>query len=680
MSRAHKPSSIDIITRILDQICPIVNIKIRTNTPGWFTPEIIEMINQKRDLTNMLKTSPNDVLFEQLQTCKRRLKKMLRKAKQGVIITSLGDNHTNSRKFWKILNDDLGLSNKSCQDSCTQLRKDDGTMYTGLDLSNFLSNYYASNGKRLAEDIDTTGVVLDEDYFPVACSTFDFQFVPLSVIEKYIRKIDICKSSGILIISSKLMKDALPVLSVELTHIINESISQRSFPDKWALGLVTPIPKGGDPYDPNNWRPITILPIPSKIMERALHYQIINYFENNNYLHHNQHGFRKNVSTATAIFRLTMDLFEAFDSGLSSSCVFVDYRKAFETLDHDLLLLKLRKYGFGEKSVELLSSYLRNRRHIVKCHKSKSSETIVPYGVPQGSILGPALFIVYANDLLFLMEKINGCHIEMYADDTVLYTSNASPVGAMSDMTNYVTILNKWCILNKLTINFKKTKHMLVPRHENDEISVSLNKIKVGDQELENVASYHYLGIDLDKQLNFEKMVDSTFNKANRKLYLLKRIRPFITSSVANRVYKAHILPILDYADFLIDSCTKKKVENLEKVQKRAMHIIDNKAHFGLNYNDLLQLYSLKPLIERRVEHQLCLMYRLSHNSEYVKKHRPTINLRSNAKVKFPTRTTKLTMVLNSPYYRCVRLWDQLPENIQKATSKVKFKLAVKNQ
>ena len=144
---------------------------------------------------------------------------------------------------------------------------------------------------------------------------------------------------------------------------------------------------------------------------------------------------------------------------------------------------------------------------------------------------------------------------------------------------------------------------MLVPRHENDEISVSLNKIKVGDQELENVASYHYLGIDLDKQLNFEKMVDSTFNKANRKLYLLKRIRPFITSSVANRVYKAHILPILDYADFLIDSCTKKKVENLEKVQKRAMHIIDNKAHFSLNYNDLLQLYSFKPLIERRVEH-----------------------------------------------------------------------------
>ena len=230
---------------------------------------------------------------DKLAACKRELRKMLRKDKQDLVMTSLNDNHTNSRKFWKILNEDLGLKSKNAQDTCVQLHTGDGSTCEGQDLSSFLRNYYATNGKLLAEAIPNTPLGTHEDCFPEIRTTFKFRFVPLTVIEKYINKIDITKSSGIPGISTRLFKDAFRVLSVELTHIINESLDQSIFPDAWAVGTITPIPKGGDSHDPGNWRPITILPLPSKIMECAVHYQLLNFFEENGYLHKNQHGFQK---------------------------------------------------------------------------------------------------------------------------------------------------------------------------------------------------------------------------------------------------------------------------------------------------------------------------------------------------------------------------------------------------
>ena len=196
---------------------------------------------------------------------------------------------------------------------------------------------------------------------------------------------------------------------------------------------------------------------------------------------------------------------------------------------------------------------------------------------------------------------------------------------------------------------------------------------------MENVSIYHYLGIDLDKNLSFEKMVENTFSKANKKLYLLKKIRPYITCSIANTVYKTHVLPILDYADFLIDSCIKRKVGTLDQIQKRAVHTIDGKTNFGQSFEGLMNIYGLRPLIKRREEHQLSMMYRLSGNIDFIDNRRPVINLRSNTKIKFPMRHTRLSKIINSPYYRAVRLWDRLSAETQRATTKVKFKIAVRS-
>ena len=167
---------------------------------------------------------------------------------------------------------------------------------------------------------------------------------------------------------SELIGDAFLSLNVEFTHLRNESLSQGIFPLKWAIGNITPIPKEGSPLDPGNWRPITILPLPSKIMERAVHYQLVNYFEENSYFHNRQHGFREKHSTITAINQVLRHVYDAYDLGKSTSCSFTDYKKAFETLD--ILLQKLKMYGLTDHSLTWMSSYLANRRHRVTCNKN----------------------------------------------------------------------------------------------------------------------------------------------------------------------------------------------------------------------------------------------------------------------------------------------------------------------
>ena len=311
---------------------------------------------------------------------------------------------------------------------CSRIRNDTGEMIEGDDLVNFMGHYYAENGKRLASAFTDSNVISQPDDVD-GDGNFLFRFIPLDIVEKYVNSIDISKSSGITDISSKLIRDAFKVLTVELTFIINESLRLEVFPDDWALGSITPIPKEGDRLDPGNWRPITILPIPSKLMEKAVHYQIITFLDDSNYLDVRQHGFRKGKSTSTAIMEITRKLFSNYNQNLHTSCVFVDYKKASETLDHKITLQKLKQLGFDASSLRWVESYLGNRRHIVKCANMSSSEINVHYGVPQGSILGPLYFIIYVNDFFTKISTRNNLSIIMYADDTVLLRIDTSGGG-----------------------------------------------------------------------------------------------------------------------------------------------------------------------------------------------------------------------------------------------------------
>ena len=278
---------------------------------------------------------------------------------------------------------------------------------------------------------------------------------------------------------------------------------------------------------------------------------------------------------------------------------------------------------------------------------------------------------MYVNDLINNVINNTEANIIMYADDTVLLVKNVQAGTATENMQLVLDNVEDWCRRNKLTVNAKITKHMLVLRSRDCMDKVDSLKVKFSDTALSNVPTYKYLGVDLDRNLTYENAVHNTYLKANKKLFTLRKIRPYISQEVSVLIYKQYILPILDYADFLFDSTTKHELYSLDKVQDRAMRLI-GRGH--INNRAVENMYNIEPLKDRRHRHHLALMYRLSRIDRYIDADRPDITLRSRNKIKFQTPRTKLTKVMNSPFYRGARLWDMLAEEVQKATTKVRFK------
>ena len=377
----------------------------------------------------------------------------------------------------------------------------------------------------------------------------------------------------------------------------------------------------------------------------------------------------KGHSTASAIFEYIQFLYGNFDHLNVTSSIFVYYSKAFDTIDHDILIRKLLLYKFDKNSVKWFKNYLSNRKQFVKLESGIVSKPMcVTMGVPQGSILGPFLFLIYINDLTYTLRNCDS-NITLYADDTILYSADKDMYRVCAKNRNTLARLCEWCNLNRLTINVGKTKHMVVQKDMISEVDIPVL----------NVHKYNYLGVIVDDKLLFDEFVDSKYNKVNVRILQLMRMRQFITTDTALTIYKQMIIPLFDYADFMVESASKIKITKLERLQEKALKCIENACQKKVDVDLLYGKYGVQPLRLRYREHIGCFMYRQSKKPGISDPFRPAINLRSNKKVKFKRDTKyRYQIYLKSPRIRGVRVWDMLPATVQKATTKVKFKTLIK--
>ena len=224
------------------------------------------------------------------------------------------------------------------------------------------------------------------------------------------------------------------------------------FPDSWSVGKISPIPKTGKySLDPKDWRPITQIPLPGKLLERILHDQIYAYFDNNNLFYNQQYGFRKEKSNGQAIFDVLQNLFEKWNKKLYSGCIFVDFSKAIERVDHEILIAKLKLYGFDDLSLKFMKNYITTRTQVTTIGEYTSEAKSVRCGTAQGSILGPLIYIIYVNDVLGLFE--NDKNLYLYADDMLIMASHNNVEHMMYILQNRMDKIYNWCEKNKLTIN-----------------------------------------------------------------------------------------------------------------------------------------------------------------------------------------------------------------------------------
>ena len=469
------------------------------------------------------------------------------------------------------------------------------------------------------------------------------------------------------------LKDAMSILLLEFTHLMNECLNSSVMPKSWKIGTVTPIPKGSASLNVGEYRPVSVLPCPSKVLERIVYNQLVYFSETNALLDKRQHGFRKGFSTASAIMEVTDFLYESIDNGCYVHCAFIDYSKAFDTLNHDILFVKLNNLGIGKGVLDWCKDYLSNRFQSVKLGNEKSPLLPITCGVPQGSILGPLYFIIYVNDLLeeFIGDEVG---ITLYADDTVLYTKGRDSKRAVQLLNRGLEKLSTWCINNKLAINVKKTKHLVLsPPHRAKEV----HHVMLNGEPLDTVRNYNYLGVIIDDCLTFENFLKEKGNKMNARIYQLGKLRKFLTSDIACHIYKQTILPTAEYADLIVESGPPDKVSRLQRLQDKAIRIIDNGRHGNLDVNIVSNLYRISPLNIRRAEHLGLVMYRLRDDVSRLETNRPAVHLRGRNKIKFKRYKRNNEKYLRSIFSRGVTIWDRIPESVQRSTTKVKFKHAI---
>ena len=656
--------------------CPERNMRLRNVRPGWMTIDTVEAINDKYRLYRLAKCTKTEQDWVNYKQARKHAARLLKNTKEQFIVQEIDNCGDDSRKLWRELHKNLG-SSKINTKTFETIKDKNSNILSGKDAYDYLNDYFTSVPLELSQNFGVDPWTPLESAFIENDMTFDLEYVTKENIKKLIKEINIHKSSATPRLSSRLLKDAFEVLYDEICHMLNKSLSTGEFPDSWCIGHITPLPKTGNLLDANNWRPISQIPLIGKLLEKIVNSQLQSYLYNINVLNKNQFGFIKNKSTSHAVFKLITDLYDNVDRKHITQLLYIDYRKAFDTIDHGILIKKLHKYyNFSKKSIRWFNNYLTNRQQKIVRQNQCSTVKPINIGVPQGSILGPTLFIMFVNDLFNIINR-DVCKMIMYADDTVVYTSSKNIGEGFSHLERNLCSIIKWCNNNKLTLNVGKTKHMVIGPTLNEHLVVEKN-LQYKDQKIEIVSEYNYLGIDLDNKLTMENHINKSVGKANKKLYMIYKIRKCLSKKTTALLYKQLVRPHLEYCDFLIDSSLKKHIEKFDRVQKRALRTINYGQKVHKTYAETMLEYDVQHLHVRRKEHLIMNMFSQRNNPEYVDTNRPDRLLRNHDGTKFKIRATRNQKVYKSPYFRGVQLWGQLPNVTRTLQGRKEFKHSIK--
>ena len=373
-------------------------------------------------------------------------------------------------------------------------------------------------------------------------------------------------------IQPDIIRENAEELSIPLTHIFNCSLSQGKLHDDLKIASITPIFKAGDQENPNNYRPISILTTFSKIFERITYNKIIKYINDHNIISSHQFGFRKGHSCEMPLI-LAVDLIsKALDQGEHVIGIFLDIKKAFDTVDTNILLLKLHHYGFRGIAHDWLASYLTNRKQFVKCNNIASNPLPMTCGmtcgIPQGSVLGPLLFLLFINDLCNLP---NNATPFVFADDTTLFLKGKNLQQMSSTINNELSSICLWLRTNKLSINVSKTHYLHFTLSRNTR-NTPLD-INIDNQPITNCPHTKFLGVVIDNQLSWSQHIQHISSKISKNIGALKKVNHLLTRQTLIHLYNTLILPYLSYCH-LVWASPRKHFNRLVTLQKRAIRII----------------------------------------------------------------------------------------------------------
>ena len=665
-----------IFLDVLDKHAPLQHKKIRSIKAPWITNDIKNLMNTRDRFKRKAILTNNENDWLNFRTTRNKVNIKLRNAKKDYYSSKIAGQKFNPKKAWKSINSLLGKQNKPTV--VNELTVGNNTLTCPEDIAEGFNEYFSNIGPDLSSRIDSSNYNF-ETYIKNAKSEFAaFQPVTVSQISHLLHGLSGNKATGIDKISCKIIKLAAPVISDSLTLIFNQAITLSSFPDEWKIARVVPLYKNGQRSIPGNYRPISVLPAISKIMERILHDQLYNYLTKFDLFSDTQFGFRKFHSTAGALLDCTNEWYINLDRKMFNLVVLIDLKKAFDTVDHQILLSKLELYGIKGQAINLLKSYLTNRKQRCQIRNSFSSEHLIKCGVPQGSILGPLLFLLYINDLPHCLSKTKP---RLFADDTNLTASANSMTDLEAAVNSDLENLRKWLIANKLSLNVAKTEFILIgSKSMIKNISNSHPNVFIENKQIKQVYECKTLGVKIDQHLSWKGNTDEICKKVTAGISAIRRIRPFVAQDTLILIYNAIVRPYFDYCSEVWDVFGAAQSKRLQKLQNRAARIILNVSN-DVEHNIALHALGWEPLQMERKKAKAKIMYKLlnkmgpksltnlfSYKSEKTNYHLRDIS--SGLCLPKP-RTNNMK---NSFMYDGAQLWNSIPKEIRESKSLSSFR------
>ena len=466
---------------VVDRHAPVINKRLRGIDCPWLNGEIKKVMYERDKESKIARKTNLAADWEKYKTLRNRVTTLVKSAKGSYNRKLIEDNSGDPKSFWRTLT--RLIPGKKVLPR--NIKVDNTSLYCHSTIANVFNKFFVGTISRLTEamgPVFTSGASFGMYW---RCNTpkelFHFEEISENFTLGQLNKLKSKKAVRLDAIPTRLIKDSAEVIANPLTKIINFSLANGCVPSEWKEARVIPLFKSGRSDNMDNYRPVSILPVVSKILERAVHTQLYKFMVDNNLLSPYQSGFRKRHSTETPCISFTDSIRRGMDQGMLTGSVFIDLRKAFDTVSHDLLLAKLHGYGVTGGELDWFKDYLSNRKQLVDYFNTYYDPLPLNSGVPQGSILGPLLFVIFVNDL---PNAVNSCSILMYADDTVIFYSGKT----LTDIENVVSAdlnaLNSWLNMNKLFLHVDKSECVLFgsakPLHtvENFEISINGQRIK----------------------------------------------------------------------------------------------------------------------------------------------------------------------------------------------------------
>jgi len=483
-------------------------------------------------------------------------------------------------------------------------------------------------------------------------------------------------------ISSNLLKKIIGSIVTPLVHLFNISISTGTVPSHLKVAKVIPIFKSGDKYSFNNYRPISVLPAISKILEKLVYKRIYDFINKHNILTPDQFGFRPKHSTYMAINKLYNQISTSLDNKLCTAGIFLDLSKAFDTLDHQILVNKLNYYGIRGVANSWIESYLNDRKQFVKFNEHCSPTSVIKCGVPQGSILGPLLFLLYINDLPSYSPNL---HFIMFADDTNIIYSNKDPNLLESTLNNELKIISDWFKLNKLSLNIKKTNIMIF-RNKHSCISSPNIIITIDDKEIEHVKATKFLGILIDDDLSWKSHTSHVTKIVSKYNGIFRRIKPFLPLDVLNSLYNTLVFPYFNYCAIIWADKNNSHIQSLFLMQKRIIRTCTNSiwlAHTDPLFKSLktLKIHDLYTFQTAQFMYQYHFnklpSHIIDHENFLTNKDVHTYNTRSSNDYHIDPTNTQLAE--NTLRIQGALLWNSLHSSIKQSPSLPIFKHRLKD-